>query len=259
MNGDLTFDANSTYRVDATADGKSDTVHAMGAANLAGSVLHVGAGGSYAAATSYTIVSADGGLNGKFDSLSSNLAYLDPKLAYQGNDVVLTVNLKNVPVDPVTPPVDNGGSTGGGTGNTGGGTGNSGGETRPIQFSDLAVTGNQRSAANAVQTLPKNSSLYTRVLNLPNGAPAGVFADLSGESFGSSVSAMQNVSNNVASLPTAQLRANMNAGFLPGPATAQVGRGDASHAAALGRAADVGAGVRQLAHHGRQQQCRYVP
>lgn len=228
VNGDLTFDANSTYRVDATADGKSDTVHAMGAANLAGSVLHVGAGGSYAAATSYTIVSADGGLNGKFDSLSSNLAYLDPKLAYQGNDVVLTVNLKNVPVDPVTPPVDNGGNTGGGTGNTGGGTGNSGGETRPIQFSDLAVTGNQRSAANAVQTLPKNSSLYTRVLNLPNGAPAGVFADLSGESFGSSVSAMQNVSNNVASLPTAQLRANMNAGFLPGPATAQVGRGDAS-------------------------------
>ncbi|MFD4837146.1 autotransporter domain-containing protein [Achromobacter sp. NPDC058515] len=224
VNGNLTFDANSTYRVDATADGKHDSVHAMGAANLAGSVLHVGAGGSYAPSTAYTIVTADGGLNGQFDSLSSNLAYLDPKLAYQGNDVVLTVNLKTVPVDPVAPPEDNGG----GTGNTGGNTGNTGGETRPIQFADLAVTGNQRSAANAVQSLPASSSLYKRVLNLPSGAPAGVFADLAGESFGSSVSAMQNVSNNVASLPTAQLRANMNAGWLPGPATAQVGRGDAS-------------------------------
>ncbi|QVQ26092.1 autotransporter outer membrane beta-barrel domain-containing protein [Achromobacter deleyi] len=224
VNGDLTFNADSTYRVDATHDGKSDSVHAMGVANLAGSVLHVGSGGSYAAATSYTIVTADGGLNGKFDSLSSNLAYLDPKLAYQGKDVVLTVNLKSVPVDPVIPPVDNGG----GTGSTGGSGSGSGGGTRPIEFSDLAVTGNQRSAAKAVQTLPTTSSLYSRVLNLPEGAPAGVFADLAGESFGSSVTAMQNVSNNVASLPTAQLRANMSAGWLPGPATAQVGRGDAS-------------------------------
>ncbi|WP_313696463.1 autotransporter domain-containing protein [Achromobacter sp.] len=213
VNGDLTFNPGSTYRVDATIDGKSDRVNVTGTANLAGSVVHVGEGGTYAPSTSYTILSA-GNLNGHFDSLSSNLAYLQPTLSHQGNDVVLTVDLKQVPTEPDSKPIDNGGNTGGGT--------------RPIEFADLAVTSNQRSAANAVQTLPKNSSLYTRVMNLPNGAPAGVFADLSGESFGSSVSAMQNVSNNVASLPTAQLRANMNAGFIPGPPTAQVGRGDAS-------------------------------
>ncbi len=213
VNGDLTFKPGSTYRVDATPDGKSDRVNVTGTANLAGSVVHVGEGGTYAPSTSYTILSA-GNLNGQFDSLSSNLAYLQPTLSHQGNDVVLTVDLKQVSTEPDTKPIDNGG--------------NNGGETRPIEFADLAVTSNQRSAANAVQTLPKTSSLYTRVLNLPNGAPAGVFADLSGESFGSSVSAMQNVSNNVASLPTAQLRANMNAGFVAGPPTAQVGRGDAS-------------------------------
>ncbi|MEN4919201.1 autotransporter domain-containing protein [Achromobacter spanius] len=223
INGDLTFDSASTYRVDATHDGKSDFVHAMGAANLAGSVLHIGSGGSYAASTSYTILTADGGLNGHFDSLSSDLAYLQPKLSQEGNSVVLTVDMKQVAIEPDSKPINNGGSTG-----NSGTTDNTGGATRPIEFADLAVTGNQRSAANAVQTLPKTSSLYTRVLNLPNGAPAGVFADLSGESFGSSVTAMQNVSNNVASLPTAQLRANMNAGFIPGPPTAQVGRGDAS-------------------------------
>ncbi len=213
VNGDLTFNPGSTYRVDATPDGKSDRVNVTGTANLAGSVVHVGEGGTYAPSTSYTILSA-GNLNGHFDSLSSNLAYLQPTLSHQGNDVVLTVDLKQVSTEPDSKPIDNGGNTGG--------------ETRPIEFADLAVTSNQRSAANAVQSLPKTSALYTRVMNLPNGAPAGVFADLSGESFGSSVGAMQNVSNNVASLPTAQLRANMNAGFIPGPPTAQVGRGDAS-------------------------------
>ncbi|WP_082578752.1 autotransporter domain-containing protein [Achromobacter sp. Root565] len=210
VNGDLTFKPGSTYRVDATPDGKSDRVNVTGTANLAGSVVHVGEGGTYAPSTSYTILSA-GNLNGHFDSLSSNLAYLQPTLSHQGNDVVLTVDMKTVPTEPDSKPTNPGN-----------------GGTRPIEFADLAVTSNQRSAANAVQTLPKTSSLYSRVLNLPNGAPAGVFADLSGESFGSSVGAMQNVSNNVASLPTAQLRANMNAGFVPGPPTAQVGRGDAS-------------------------------
>lgn len=226
VNGDLTFKPGSTYRVDARPDGKSDRVNVTGTANLAGSVVHVGSGGTYAASTNYTILSA-GTLNGNFDSVSSDLAYLQPKLSHQNNDVVLSLDMKQVPTEPDSKPIDNGGNTGN-NGNTGGDTGNTGGETRPIEFADLATTGNQRSVARAVQTLPKNSSLYTRVLNLPNGAPAGVFADLSGESFGSSVTAMQNVSNNVASLPTAQLRANMNAGFVPGPPTAQVGRGDAS-------------------------------
>ncbi|WP_286890399.1 autotransporter domain-containing protein [Achromobacter sp. UBA2119] len=225
VEGDLTFKPGSTYRVDATADGKSDLVKVNGTANLAGSVVHIGSGGTYAASTAYTILSATT-INGHFDSLSSDLAYLQPSLDQQGNQIVLTLDMKQVPTEPDSKPipgkpVDNGGNTGNNGGNTDSGT-------RPIEFADLAVTGNQRSAANAVQSLPKNSSLYTRVLNLPEGAPAGVFADLSGESFGSSVSAMQNVSNNVASLPTAQLRANMNAGFIPGPPTAQVGRGDAS-------------------------------
>ncbi|HAP27550.1 MAG TPA: hypothetical protein DCR74_18395, partial [Achromobacter sp.] len=212
VNGDLTFKPGSTYLVDATADGKKDRVKVIGTANLAGSVVHVGSGGTYAESTAYTILSATS-LNGHFDSASSDMAYLQPSLSHQDNQVVLTLDKKQVPAEPDSKPspgkpVDN--DNGNGNSNTGNGGGNTDSGTRPIEFADLAVTGNQRSAANAVQSLPKNSSLYTRVLNLPNGAPAGVFADLSGESFGSSVSAMQNVSNNVASLPTAQLRANMN-------------------------------------------------
>ncbi len=227
VNGDLTFAADSSYRVDATADGRSDKVHALGAANLAGSVLHIGSGGAYAASTAYTILTADGGLNGQFNSVSTNLAFLNPKISYSGNDVVMTVNLKTVPVDPGTPPVDPGTppvDTGTPPVNNAG----SSGATRPIEFADLAATGNQRSTARALQSLPTTNALYSRVLNLPEGAPAGVFADLAGESHVTTVAAMQNVTNNVVNLPLAHLHANMNAGWVPGPATAQVGRGDAS-------------------------------
>ena len=153
-------------------------------------MLHVGSGGTYAASTAYTILTADGGLNGsKFTGVSSNLAFLDPKLAYSGNDVVLKVDLKTVPVDPGTPPVDPGtppvdpgtppvdpGTPPVDTSTPPATPGGSGGATRPIEFADLAVTSNQRSTARALQSLPTTNALYSRVLNLPEGAPAGVFA-----------------------------------------------------------------------------------
>ncbi|WP_427184790.1 autotransporter domain-containing protein [Bordetella bronchialis] len=229
VNGDLVFNSGSTYRVDAAPDGTHDTVHATGIAKLAGTVLQVGSNGTYTPSTAYTIVTADSGLQGQFATVSSNLAYLAPTVAYDGNNVVMRVDLKTVPVDPGTPPSDGGtgGNPGAGNG-TGGNAGGSGGGVRPIRFADLAFTGNQRAAANALQSLPANSSLYTRVLNLPNGAPAGVFSDLAGESHVSTVSAMQNVTNNVVSLPMAHLHANLNAGWLPGPPTAQLNMGDAS-------------------------------
>ena len=47
------------------------------------------------------------------------------------------------------------------------------GGNRPIEFADAANTGNQRAVARALQSLPKDSPLYRRVMNLPNGAPAG--------------------------------------------------------------------------------------
>ncbi|WP_158219272.1 MULTISPECIES: autotransporter outer membrane beta-barrel domain-containing protein [unclassified Achromobacter] len=223
VNGDLVFVSGSTYRVDATDDGSHDNVHVLGAATLAGSVLQIGSNGSYAPSTNYTIITADGGLQGRFDQVTSNLAYLSPTVNYVGNDVVMNVALKEVPVGP-------GGDTGSGGGSSSGGSsgGGSSGSTRPIRFADLALSGNQRAAANALQSLPTGSNLYLRVLNLPEGAPAGVFNDLAGESHASTVASLQRVTNNVMTLPMSHLRANLNAGWLPGPATAQVGTGDAS-------------------------------
>lgn len=199
VNGNLTFAAGSAYQVQTDAASMTgDKVHVTGTAGLAGSVVHLGPNGNYAASTTYTILTADQGLNGTFDSVSSNLAFLAPALAYNGNDVNLLINLKQAPNGPGS-----------------------------IRFADAAFTGNQRSVANALQSLPVNTALYGRVLNLAEGAPPAVFDALSGEIHASTAATLQQVAGNVSSLPMAHLRANVDAGQLAGPATAQAGAGDA--------------------------------
>ncbi|HTK01488.1 MAG TPA: autotransporter domain-containing protein, partial [Bordetella sp.] len=195
VKGNLTFAPGSIYKVDTTIAGAHDSVHATGTANLAGSVVDIGENGSYSASTSYTILTADGGVHGTFDEVSSNLAFLAPSLVYGANDVDLLMQLK------------------------GGGS---------MRFADLAHTGNQRATADGLQSLPTSNALYTRVLNLPNGSPPAVFDSLSGEIHPSTTSILQGVADNVASLPLAHLRANLDAGQLPGVPTAQLGSRDAS-------------------------------
>lgn len=205
VQGNLSMQPGSSLRVAAAADGQHSAVNVGGVANVAGSVLHMGQNGSYAPSTTYTILTAGGGVQGRFDNVSSNLAFLTPSLAYGSNKVDLTVQLKQVP--------DNGNGNGG---------------TRPIEFADAAVTGNQRSVARAVQSLPADSALFRRVLNLPNGAPADVFNGLSGETHATTVSVAQGVANSFVQIPMNRLRANLGAGMLPGVPTAQLGLGNAA-------------------------------
>ncbi|KRC80635.1 hypothetical protein ASE30_24760 [Achromobacter sp. Root83] len=207
--GDLNFKPGAIYRVATAADGQHSSVHVAGTANLAGTVVQLGQNGNYAPSTTYGILTADNGVQGRFDAVSSNLAFLTPSLSYGTNKVDLVVNLKDV---------DNG----------------NGGGTRPIEFADAAYTGNQRAVARALQSLPTNSALYRHVLNLPNDAPAAAFNALSGESHASAVSGLQSVSNTFTQAPMTRLRANLNAGWMPGVPTAQLGLGDA---AALPRSA----------------------
>lgn len=206
--GNLNLMPGAAYRVAAAADGQHSSVNVAGIANLAGSVLHMGQNGSYAPSTTYTILTAGGGVQGRFDGVSSNLAFLTPSLAYGSNQVDLSVQLKQVP-------------------DTGTGNGGDGG-TRPIQFADAAVTGNQRAVARALQSLPANSALYLRVLNLPNGAPIDVFNGLSGETHATTVAVAQGMANTFVQIPMNRLRANLGAGMLPGVPTAQLGLGNAA-------------------------------
>ena len=90
-------------------------------------MLHVGANGN---STTYTVLTA-GGVQNRFDTVSSDLAFLTPTLAYDGQRVDLVIKAKEVPGD-------NGGN-------------------RPIEFADAANTGNQRAVARALQSLPRTA------------------------------------------------------------------------------------------------------
>ena len=65
-------------------------------------------------------------------------------------------------------------------------------------------------------------------MNLPNGAPAGAFDGLSGETHSTSATMLQGAANTFVQVPMTRLRANLNAGMLPGVPTAQLGLGDAA-------------------------------
>lgn len=98
VDGDITFDAGSTYTVETDAAGNSDRVDATGTATINGGSVDViaAAAGDYARETDYTIVSADGGVTGSFDDVTSNLAFLDPSLGYGANTVTLTLTRNDV-------------------------------------------------------------------------------------------------------------------------------------------------------------------
>ena len=124
-----------------------------GKATLAGSVVHVGANGSYAPSTTYTILTADGGVQGRFGKVSSNLAFLNPTLAYDDHRVDLVIKTRKCP--PTT--------------------------AAPARSSSPTPATPATSAPSPARCKAQDSPLYRRVMNLPNGAPAGAFGGLSGE------------------------------------------------------------------------------
>ncbi|WP_189371473.1 autotransporter outer membrane beta-barrel domain-containing protein [Achromobacter spanius] len=202
--GDLTFSPGSVYQVMADSQSSaSSRVVVSGTANLAGSAVHIGPDGGFQTQREYTILSA-GTINGRFDSLSSNYAFLDPALHYDAQNVVMQLGRKQVPVDPGTP----------GTPET---------PTRPIAFADAAQSGNQRAVANALDSLPAGNPLHDYILTLPEGATSAAFNSLSGEAHASVTSSLTGFNNTVRTVPLAYLRANMGAGMRPGAPTAQAG------------------------------------
>lgn len=189
--GDLTFEPGSRYVVSADPASSSSTlVVVSGIANLAGSVVQVGQGGNFDSSREYTILSADA-VQGRFDGIASNYAYLDPMLNYSFQDVKLTLARKN--------------------------------GTNPIRFADAALTANQRATARALDALPSDNALHEYILTLPEGAPPAVFDNLSGEVHASLKSSLLASSSNVRTLPFANLRANLGADMEAAGATVQSG------------------------------------
>lgn len=91
--GDVAFDEGAIYQVEVNADGDSDLIAATGSALISGGEVRVLAeAGQYERRTNYTILTADGGITGRFDSVSSNYAFLTPTLSYGANEVGLQLD-----------------------------------------------------------------------------------------------------------------------------------------------------------------------
>lgn len=185
------------YDVDLLGNGQSDLVAVSGKAYIghgAGIAGSTGASGvrvtgldptaNYQNEKTYVILDAAGGINGGFDDVISRSAFITPTLTQTGNQVLLSiaVNAPVTPVDPGTPGVP-------GTPGTPGTPVNPGfpgtpSVTPPIVFSAVAVTGNQRAAAAALDSLQQSGdalALYNGLLMLDEAGALVAFDDLAGE------------------------------------------------------------------------------
>ncbi|EKF72839.1 autotransporter, partial [Alcanivorax hongdengensis A-11-3] len=147
INGDLTFNSGSVLELEVDpASNSGDVINVTGQANLAGSVLHVGNDGDYPPFRAYTFLNAGGGINGQFDSVTSNYAFLDPLLTYTADSVSLAL-LRN-----------------------------------DQSFASAALTDNQRAVANNVDGMSSGHAIYRQVVQMSKGEAAEAFRVFSGDS-----------------------------------------------------------------------------
>ncbi len=151
--GVLNFDDTSTFQVDLAANGASDFV-SVGGSTLLGqaNTVAVAAEGDWAPSTRYHLLTAAGGVNGTFSGVTSNLAFLDPSLSYDANNVYLTMARNDVSMPDIE-----------------------------LAFPDVVVNTNQKAVAGAVEALGEGNAVYDAVVRLevPQVVPA--FDSLSGE------------------------------------------------------------------------------
>ncbi len=154
VSGDLTFRAGSTYEVGIDASGFADLVDASGAVDIQGGTLAVsGAYGKYDLTTNYTILNA-ASITGSFDNVTTDFAFLSPKLTYGATDIGLQLDRNDV------------------------------------AFADVAETANSRASAAAVEALGSSNPLYLAVLPLDADTANSAFSQLDGEVHASLESAL---------------------------------------------------------------------
>ncbi|RZJ25812.1 MAG: autotransporter domain-containing protein [Haliea sp.] len=161
VNGQVSFAAGSVYRVEVDPAGNADRINVTGApgtASLGGATVDVQAGaGSYQANTRYTLLNATGGVTGTFGAVTSSLAFLTPSLAYDANNVFLSL-VRN-----------------------------------QLSFADAAATPNQRAAATILQASAAGAAgdMLT-VVNAVTGLSTAQAQSAFDAVGGTSLSAMQN-------------------------------------------------------------------
>lgn len=103
ITGNVNFAGGGILRNNITAAGNSDLVNVTGTATLTGGTVQVAAdaGGTYAASTDYTILTATN-IVGTYSNVTSNLAFLTPILTYDANNVFLHMVRNDLSYDDIT-------------------------------------------------------------------------------------------------------------------------------------------------------------
>lgn len=140
--------------VDLDAPDSSSRLDITGTAAIAGAVDVFVAPGSYRGDSSQVILSALGGVTGRFEDDCGCHAFLDLTLSYDPNTVYLDVARND------------------------------------IAFADVATTGNSRAAASAVERLGIGRPLYGLAVTLNDVTAADLFAQLPGEIYASAVTGL---------------------------------------------------------------------
>ncbi|MBO1908036.1 autotransporter domain-containing protein [Microvirga sp. 3-52] len=159
--GSVTLQPGSDFQVRTNSAGQTDRITASGVATITDSTVQVLAeAGAYQPSDTYTILTATGGVRGRFASATSNLAFLAPTLGYDINAVTLTLTRK---VEPEPEP-------------------------QPVAFNSVAVTANQYNTATALEALG-SGTLFNATLGQGVAGARQAFDALSGEVHASTVTA----------------------------------------------------------------------
>lgn len=197
IDGDLVMQPGARYLVEADpAGGSADRGHVTGNATLnGGSVVHIGASGNYGLRASYTIMDVDGTLSGRFDTVSSDFAFLTPSLDYDYGAGRVSLNLAR----------------------------------NQTGMASKGATRNQRAAAAAIDSigLAGGHALYDAVVRLPDdaGALRAGFDQLSGELHASAKTLLLQDSRYLRDAMSGRLRAAAGNGTGPAPLVAALGGG----------------------------------
>jgi outer membrane autotransporter protein len=203
VNGNVGFAAGSTYAVEINGAGQSDRIAATGTATLSGGTVQIlpDQGVSFMADHPYTILTAQGGVSGRFaESAGSAFAFITPTLRYSSDAVTLTMVRKTEPQpeppqpdppEPPTPPEP----------------------PQPIAFHSVAETRNQYTTADGVEALGAGNRLYDIILGASVAGARQAFDALSGEAHASAVSVAYEDSRLVREAILTRLRQPLSSGL----------------------------------------------
>ncbi|WP_321501953.1 autotransporter domain-containing protein [Breoghania sp.] len=192
IDGDLVIasDGSLATGVDFDKDVASQ-VHVTGTANLSGTVKIVATGTAPNSST-YTILTADGGRTGKFDTIDEDYAYLDAALSYTDKTVGVTLTRNDV------------------------------------ALSGVAVTPNQRSVSRSLEGAPSSNPLVHEITGMSEGQARNAYNQLSGEQTASMQGTMTQNANVAGATVVNRINQAFDAGGAPAPGIAVATHGDAA-------------------------------